>query len=187
MKWDEEYSATYLKQYAEDASISIVFEEANITSGECVLDLGCGSGFGLKSLKNTHCSLFGIDPSWSMLSYAKKNSQNNISYIQAQAENIPIISNIFDIVISSNTIHFWSNISLSLREIWRILKPKGRLIISEDDWNKNKKSLAFCKDTLINKKYILETISQSGFIISKPILHIKHKKRLAVLTCKRRG
>lgn len=187
MKWNEDYSKTYLKHYAEDETISMAFKLANIESGECVLDLGCGSGFGLKNLDKKNCTLLGLDPSWNMLSYANKCEDQKITYIQAYGEYLPLRNNLVDVIISSNTIHFWSNMSLCLREMWRVLKPKGRLVLSEDDWHKNRKSLDFCEYTRLNKKHVQKTILESGFLFSKPILHLKHNKRLAVIMGIRRG
>lgn len=92
------------------------------------LDLGCGTGNYTIALNSTGVDMIGADPSYRMLETAK--SQNNkIRWIQGKAEKLPIKDGSINGVIATLTIHHWGNLTKGFSEVYRVLKPGGRLVI----------------------------------------------------------
>ena len=61
----------------------------------------------------------------------------NIHWQKAYGENIPFEDNFFDVVISSNAIDHVKNVKETIKEVKRVLKPKGKLILTVDIFKKN--------------------------------------------------
>jgi SAM-dependent methyltransferase len=105
-----------------------------INAGETVLDIGCGAGFDLivasrmVGEKGTVC---GIDLTPEMAEKAKRNlSHYRVAHFDvrtAGAETIPFEDNVFDVVISNGVLNLSPLKEKSFREIYRVLKPGGRL------------------------------------------------------------
>ncbi|PIS00402.1 MAG: bifunctional demethylmenaquinone methyltransferase/2-methoxy-6-polyprenyl-1,4-benzoquinol methylase UbiE [Chlamydiae bacterium CG10_big_fil_rev_8_21_14_0_10_35_9] len=101
-----------------------------------VLDIATGSGDQIVCLlnqKKTFERIIGIDLSEKMLEIARKKTQH-FPYVQIEkgdAQNIPFDSNSFDCLTCSFGIRNVGNLSKTLEEMHRVLKPKGRAIILE--------------------------------------------------------
>lgn len=75
---------------------------------------------------------FGVEPSKSMAKIAK---QRGVSVVIGVAEDLPFVCNYFDFALMVTTICFLNDIEAALKEIKRVLKPKGLLIIGFIDKN----------------------------------------------------
>ncbi len=92
------------------------------------LDIGCGTGNYTVALNKKGIIFIGVDPSNKMLREAKsKNS--SVTWKKGTAENIPLPDQCVDGIIASLTIHHWSDLKKSFLELYRVLKPNGKLII----------------------------------------------------------
>jgi ubiquinone/menaquinone biosynthesis C-methylase UbiE len=95
------------------------------------LDVGCGAGYAMqKAIDELKCESYGVDPdpgAHGVGRYNNVNSQLNI--IQAFSEKIPFPDNHFDIVYSSHVLEHVNDENQSLKEMKRVLKPNGTLII----------------------------------------------------------
>jgi ubiquinone/menaquinone biosynthesis C-methylase UbiE len=102
--------------------------------GDRILDVGCGTGAFLASLAHRFESsqLSGVDPSVEMLSVARDRLESNVVLVAARAEELPFSDESFDAVVSTNVFHFLREPRRALGEMRRVLRPGGRLIIS--DW-----------------------------------------------------
>lgn len=138
----------------------------NITTGDTILDLGCGSGAFIDKLSIFKSSLIhGIDPSSDMINIAKnKVSYNNVLLECNYVNNLP--SNSYDCVFSAQVIQ---NLTLDTsivkqvrysfyREIFRILKPGGQLIITTRNSDPNYSNLYWYCDPKILPKSISDMI-----------------------------
>jgi ubiquinone/menaquinone biosynthesis C-methylase UbiE len=96
-----------------------------------VIDLGCGTGRFMKGLSEYFSAkVYGIEPSWNMLSVAKQNlTSSMIGFIQGTAENIPLMSGIADIIFLSMVYHHIKDKDEAVHEFRRILKPNRFLCI----------------------------------------------------------
>jgi demethylmenaquinone methyltransferase/2-methoxy-6-polyprenyl-1,4-benzoquinol methylase len=104
-----------------------------------VLDLATGTGdllLALFSSENKISSAVGLDMSAEMLAIAEKkivksNLQDSISFVRADAAQIPFPENSFDAVTMAFGIRNVSDIDMALRQMQRVLKPSGQALILE--------------------------------------------------------
>ncbi|MEW6558326.1 MAG: methyltransferase domain-containing protein [Elusimicrobiota bacterium] len=93
-----------------------------------LLEVGCGNGGYLKFMQNLGWKVLGIDIDAEALKIAKEKF--NLSVILGSLEEIKFPENSFDIIATFHVIEHIPNPITFLKECYRILKPKGRLIIS---------------------------------------------------------
>ncbi|MGC1390174.1 MAG: class I SAM-dependent methyltransferase [Bacteroidales bacterium] len=91
------------------------------------LDIGCGTGNYTVALAERGLNFYGVDPSEKMLKVAQLSDQK-INWLLGTTEKIPTNKNIFDGVIAILTIHHWSDIKQSLKDIYRVLKARGKIV-----------------------------------------------------------
>jgi ubiquinone/menaquinone biosynthesis C-methylase UbiE len=105
-----------------------------------ILDLGCGTGQLTARLAQRvrHGTVLGVDPAEEMIRVARRQRRRkNLSFEVGSSDAIPAGARAFDVVVSTISFHHWSRPLESLREIARVLRPGGRLLI-----------LDFCRDSL---------------------------------------
>ena len=113
-----------------------VNETGNIKNKK-VIDLATGTGdIAIRLSKKNPEKITAIDISEKMLHYAKQkvkelNLNNKIEFIQADSENLPFSDNSFDIATMGFGIRNCIYPEKALSEIYRVLKPKGKLVILE--------------------------------------------------------
>jgi len=127
--------------------------------GEKILDVGCGSGQWLNFFKEKEVEYFGVDVSEKLIEIAKK-TQKEGTFLVGNCQNLPFEDNFFDKVYAIGVFHHLPSKELReqcLREIKRVLKNKGILILTV--WNlwKNKKMRK-----LIFKFFLLKIIGKSN-------------------------
>ena len=92
------------------------------------LDIGCGTGNYTNELQKNGFQFIGIDPSEKMLEKAKiKNAE--IDWKIGSAENTELPKNYVEGIIGSLTIHHWTDLKNGFSELYRVLKPNGRIVI----------------------------------------------------------
>lgn len=96
-----------------------------------LLDVGCGTGNVLCKLVNGKRELFGIDLSENMVEESKKRMGKDADIKVADAEHIPYKDNTFDTLVCNASFHHYPHPEEVLREMKRVLKNGGKLLIGE--------------------------------------------------------
>ena len=128
-----------VKKLLEKKNVQIYFDEVvkhYINSNDVILDYGCGPGtFLIKMSKLTKNKLFGVDLSEEFIKECKENIEDlkiqNISVSTVQPEKLPFANEQFDTILLMDVIHHLDDINQNLKEIHRVLKKDGKLIVFE--------------------------------------------------------
>lgn len=111
---------------------SKVASAAQVANGQKVLDVACGTGILAREVATrvgATGSVTGIDPIPGMLAVAKQLAPD-IKWREGIAESLPFADQTFDVVVSQFGLMFFRDKHQALREMFRVLKPNGRLAIA---------------------------------------------------------
>lgn len=92
------------------------------------LDVGCGTGNYTVAIDQKGINFMGVDPSAYMLAKARARSLE-LEWLQGSAEALPLSDETVNGIIASLTLHHWENLKKGCSELFRVLKPGGRLVI----------------------------------------------------------
>jgi ubiquinone/menaquinone biosynthesis C-methylase UbiE len=131
------FRKSYLRT-AQRELISLLEVKENIS----FLDVGCGTGWALGQiavLARGKSRFYGVDLSPEMIAKARENFKglDSFHFVIASAEEMPLESDFFDVIICTNSFHHYFNPAKALREIRRLLRPGGKVYILDptaDQW-----------------------------------------------------
>ncbi len=173
---------TTLEGYNADADLGLgcglPTQFARIKEGDVVVDLGSGAGndcFIARHETGATGKVIGIDFTNAMIEKARKNAEvrgfNNVEFRQGDIENMPITSNVADVVVSNCVLNLVPNKHGVFQEIFRVLKPGGHFSISDvvlvgalpTALKETAEMYAGCVSGAIQKQVYLELINANGF------------------------
>ena len=128
------WRASEIGSITERLEAALILDLAGDVTGRRVLDVGCGDGALAFELATRGATVTGIDASAAMVEAAKaraKRHNANIAFQVATAENLPFSAEQFDLVTAITILCFVEDATPVFREIARILRPGGRLVIGE--------------------------------------------------------
>ena len=172
----------HLEGYNPDADLKLgcglPTEFAKIKKGDYVVDLGSGAGndcFVARAETGETGKVVGIDFTPEMIEKARNNADklgfNNVEFRLGDIENIPLMSNVADVVVSNCVMNLVPNKLKAFAEVQRILKPTGHFSISDivlvgdlPEKIKNAAEMyAGCVASAIQMEDYLKIIENSGF------------------------
>lgn len=152
---------------------------ASLKPGEVVIDLGAGGGFDcfLAAHEVTESGhVIGVDMTPDMLSKARANAEKgkyqNVEFRLGEIEYLPIENDTADVIISNCVINLSPNKAQVFKEAFRVLKPGGRLAISDvvatvelpDEMKNDPALIAGCMGNASLIEELEEMIADAGFL-----------------------
>jgi arsenite methyltransferase len=155
---------------------------AGVQPGEICVDLGSGRGrdvLRMAELAGPSGYAYGIDISGGMLTRARQEAVKigipNAAFLEAPLEALPLEDGSVDLVISNCTINHAEDKKKVWREIFRVLKPWGRFIVSDiyalravpEEYASDPQAVAECWAGAVTKQEYMNTIRDAGFTAVK--------------------
>lgn len=120
------------------AAVGNPFEDAEINKGDTVLDLGCGGGVDIlvaSLLVGESGKVYGVDITPKMVETAMHHSKlmgvNNVIILESSFDSLELDDESVDVVISNGAINISSNKESVFAEIYRVLKPNGKIYFAD--------------------------------------------------------
>jgi arsenite methyltransferase len=167
---------------------------AELKEGEVVLDLGSGAGVDVFLAANKvgpTGRAIGVDMTKEMVDKAKgiarSHGYHNVEFRLGEMEKLPVENDSVDVIISNCVINLSPDKSKVFQEAYRVLKPKGRLIVSDivsegtlpDEIRDDPDAWACCIAGALEQREYLERIKKAGFedveVVSSRGFYIENK------------
>ncbi len=151
---------------------------ASLKEGEIVLDLGSGAGFDCflaADRVGKTGRVIGVDMTAEMIEKARENARKgdyeNVEFRLGEIENLPVADNTVDVVISNCVINLSPDKKRVYEEVFRVLKPGGRVMVSDIALLKelpaalkgNIAAYVGCIAGATNREEYLATVAAAGF------------------------
>ncbi|ELY86249.1 arsenite methyltransferase [Natrialba taiwanensis] len=182
--WAEQvgYSSEEIESVPTDANLGLGCGNptaiANLIQGQTVLDLGSGGGFDCFLAANevgTDGHVIGVDMTPEMIEKARANSEENdtenIEFRLGEIEHLPVSDDTIDVIISNCVINLSPDKRQVFEEAYRVLRPGGRLAISDivltaelpDELRADLDSIAECVGGATRIKKLEGLLEEAGF------------------------
>lgn len=161
---------------------------AALRPGEIVLDLGSGGGLdcflAARQVGETG-KVIGVDMTPEMLARARASAERmgvqNVEFREGYLENLPVEDGSIDVVISNCVVNLSPDKPQVIREIFRVLKPGGRVSISDivtnhpfsEQQRQNKESWCECVSGALTRQEFIQEMEQAGFIEAQVLPDMK--------------
>ncbi len=172
---------------------------AELREGETVVDLGSGGGidvFLAARQVGPSGRVIGVDMTPEMLARARTNAERlglgNVEFRQGLIEALPVEGSSVDVILSNCVINLAPDKGAVFREAFRILKPGGRLVVSDmvakgefpKEMRENPETWASCISGALPEEEYLDTIRKAGFpavqVLTREGLELGHVYSITV-------
>ncbi len=178
------YSDQEMKQFS-DANLGLGCGNptalGTIRGGDVVLDLGSGAGFDCflaAQRVGESGKVIGIDMTEEMISKATENAKKygytNVEFRQGDIDALPLENNSIDVIISNCVINLAPDKTKVFQEAYRVLKPRGRMYLSDivlleeltKEQRNNEELICSCVGGALLKDVYLNIIGKVGFTVN---------------------
>lgn len=150
--------------------------KAPVSETDIILDIGCGGGRTIATLaeKASRGKVYGIDHSEDCVRWSKEYNRalveaGRVEVIHSSVEKMPFRDHFFSLVTAVETIYFWPGIVNNLKEVRRVLKPGGKILIVNEMYlnekfrEENEKHMATGLLNIYSPEQIGEFLAKAGF------------------------
>lgn len=142
------------------------------------LDIGIGSGDLIKELSNRGCDVWGADFSMNIILNAYKrlasiNAKIVNRLMVAEIETLPIKNDSFDLVTCLGVLEYLPNDKNALGELYRIIRPKGYLVLAVASYHRFGSLLNLVKNKIFRKKKVKPESSLEAFSLHDRVRLVK--------------
>ena len=129
-EWDD-LRAGFFTEAMRDAAIA----QVNLPAGATVADIGTGTGFVVAGLVDKAAHIVGFDASPEMLAVARRRfaAHPHVEFHESEGATLPAADHSFDAVFANMYLHHAPDPAGAIREMVRVLRPGGRLVITDLD------------------------------------------------------
>jgi ubiquinone/menaquinone biosynthesis C-methylase UbiE len=110
-------------------------EALAVQAGEKVIDIGSGPGLLAAELADEGAEVLGVEPSESMLAMSRRREIPRADFQAGDALALPAADASFDAAVSTQVLEYVEDVGGALREARRVLRPGGRLLVLDTDWD----------------------------------------------------
>jgi len=132
-------------------------------------DLGCGSGYFTVPLARKVKRIYGIDVQREMLGFLEDKMRRlkikNIEPLLSKPDEIPLEGESVDLLISVNTLHEFGDREKMIKEMWRVVKKGGRLLIV--DFKREETGFGPPVSIRVSKARAVKLFEEKGFRLSR--------------------
>ena len=128
------WRATSLGAVTEALEQRLILDLMGNLEGAHILDVGCGDGALVFAAASHGAEATGVDPDPAMLAAARTRADKDgitAAFLEGRIERLPFPDAAFDVVVSITVLCFVPDASASVREMVRVLRPGGRLVLGE--------------------------------------------------------
>jgi ubiquinone/menaquinone biosynthesis C-methylase UbiE len=127
------YLAAATMLIGRQGDIRVAEHLSGVTSGDTVVDVGCGPGTAVRRAAKLGASAIGVDPAPVMLRVAclLTRPSDTVRFVGGSAEALPLPDASASVVWSIASVHHWVDLDAGLREARRVLMPGGQLVAIE--------------------------------------------------------
>jgi ubiquinone/menaquinone biosynthesis C-methylase UbiE len=142
-------------------------EHLSIKKGDTILDVGCGGGrtIGKLAAIAAEGKVYGIDHSETSVAMARGANMKwielgRVDIRQGSVSQLPYSDNLFDLATAVETQYFWPDLTADMREVLRVLKPGGKLIVIAEGYQGGKHGEKIQKLAQLTNMAILSAFGQ---------------------------
>lgn len=156
---------------------------AELRAGETVLDLGSGGGIDvLLSARRVgpYGKAYGLDASQDMIELARQNAADapNVEFLHGTIENIPLPEHAVDVIISNCVVNLSDDKPTVLAEAFRVLRPGGRLgisdVVTDEDFDPDAVQRVGCDAGALSLNDYRDLLTKTGFVQTNITLTAGH-------------
>ena len=160
-------------------------QQVSVGEGDTILDVGCGGGAMVRKLAAVAAEgkVYGVDHSEQSVAAARRanrkgTAEGRVEIRKASVSALPFPDDLFDLVTAVETHYFWPDLPGDMREVLRVLKPGGTLVVLAEAYKGGKHDQWLQKVANLTKMVFLtaeehrELFSNAGYsdvrVIERP-------------------